>query len=113
HFVVHVRAGGAPGAAEEADLAVRRDALPDRHSLAMEMRIAGRDAIAVVDFDDLAVIVAITGIGHDARCRGVDRRHVGRPEIEPGMKRRAAIDRVATHPETAADLIAPKGRRDR
>ena len=41
HLVMHMRAGGAAGAAEEADLAVRRDALPDRDGLAMEMRRNG------------------------------------------------------------------------
>src|SRR5207302_4984687 len=66
HLVMHMRAGRAAGAAEEADLAMARDALPDRHGLAVQMGVAGRDAVAVVDLDDLAVVVAIPGIGHDA-----------------------------------------------
>src|SRR5205823_14470407 len=64
HLVMHVRAGGPAGAAEKSDLAVPRDPLADRDGLAMKMRIAGGDAVAVIDFDDLAVIVAIPGIGH-------------------------------------------------
>ena len=39
HLVVHMRTGGAAGAAEEADLAMRRDPLAARHGLSMEMSV--------------------------------------------------------------------------
>ncbi len=83
-----------------------RDALADRYGLAVEMGVAAGDAVAVVDLDDLAVIVAVTGIGHDAGCRRVDGRHVRRPQIDPGVIGRVAVDRIAAHSEGAAELIA-------
>src|SRR5579884_1116171 len=113
HLVMHVRAGGAAGAAEIADLGMRPDMLADRDGEAVEMGVAGRDAVAVIDLDDLAVIVAVAGIGHRAGGGGVDRRFVRRVEIEPGMERRAAVDRVVAHPERAADLVACERRRNR
>ena len=108
-----MRPGGAAGAAEEADLGLRRDALADRYRGAVQMCIARGDAVAVVDLDDLAVIVAVAGEGHHPGRRGIDRRHVGRQEIDPGMQRGAAVDRIAPHPEPAADVIAGEWRRHR
>src|SRR5204862_5470476 len=66
HLVMHMRTGGPAGAAEESDLAMSRDPLADRDGLAVQMRVTGRDAVAMVDLDDLAVIVAIPGISHNA-----------------------------------------------
>src|SRR5437762_10748314 len=96
-----MRAGSAAGAAEKADVASPADTLPDRHGLAVQMGVAGRDAVAVVDLDDLAVIVAIPGIGHDAGRGRVDRGHVGRPQIDTGVIGRMAVDRIAAHAEWA------------
>ena len=108
-----MRAGSAAGAAEKADLAMPGDTLPDRHGLAVQMGVAGRDAVAVVDLDDLAVIVTISGIGHDAGRGRVDRGHVGRPQIDTGVIGRMAVDRIAAHAERAAELIALERRRYR
>src|SRR5215469_15499642 len=66
-LVMRMRTGRAAGRAEIADLLVQPDPLPDRHGERMQMRVARGDAVAVIDLDDLAVIVAIPGIGHDAR----------------------------------------------
>src|SRR4051794_38412777 len=106
---MHVRSGGAAGAAEEADLAVPGDMLPDRDRETMQVGVAGGDAVTVVDLDDLAVIVAISGEGHDTGSGGIDRGHVGGAEIEPGVIGGAAVDRIAAHPEAAADLVALQG----
>ena len=78
----------------------------------MQMRVAGRDAVAVVDFDDLTIIVAIAGIGHDAGRRGIDRRHVRRPEIVTGLIGRVAVDGIAAHAERTAELVTLERRRD-
>ena len=113
HLVMDMRAGSAAGAAEETDLGTAGDALPDRDDVSVQMAITRRNAIAVIDFDDLAVIVAIAGIGHHAGSGRIDRRHVGRPEIFAGMEGAAAVHRIAADPERAADLVAFKRRRDR
>ena len=68
-LVMHMRPGRAAGAAEKADLGLRRDMLPDRHGRAVQVPVAGREPVAVVDLDDLAVIVAIAGERHDTRSR--------------------------------------------
>src|SRR5438477_10178838 len=113
HLVMDMRTGRSAGAAEETDLGMPRHALPDRYGLAVKMGVAARDAVTVVDLDDLAVIVAIPGIGHGPCRRRVDRRHVGRLQIDPGMVGGMAVDRVAAHPERAAELIAFERRRNR
>src|SRR5437762_11665819 len=95
HLIMDMRAGSAPGAAEKADLAMPGDTLSDRHSLAVQMGVAGRDAVAVVDLDDLAVIVTTSGIGHDAGRGRVDRGHVRRPQIDTGAIGRTGIVRTA------------------
>src|SRR5438045_7776607 len=82
HLIMDMRAGSAAGAAEKADLAMPGDTLPDRHGLTVQMGVAGRDAVAVIDLDDLAVIVTISGIGHDAGRGRVDRGHVRRPQLD-------------------------------
>src|ERR1700736_2952271 len=84
-LVMHVRAGAAAAGAEIADLLMRADPLADRDGKAVEMCVARSDAVAVVDLDDLAVIVAIGGKGHRARRGRVDRRVVRRGEIDASM----------------------------
>jgi hypothetical protein len=95
HLVMHMRAGAAAGAAEEPDPLVRRHLLPDRDGGPMEMGIEGFDAVAVVDLHRLAVIAAIAGEGDLSGGRGVDRRQIGRVEIEAGVDRGAMVERVA------------------
>ena len=64
---------------------MHRDPVADRYGLSVQMRIAGRNAIAVVDLDDLAVSAAVTGIGHHASRGGVNRGHVCGFEVDPGV----------------------------
>ena len=67
--------------------------------------VAGHHAVAVADFDD----VAVTGLRSDesnlALGRGMDRRADRAAEIEPGMHRRAARERVAAIAEARRDHV--------
>src|SRR3954453_20240200 len=103
---MYVRAGGAAGAAQKTDLGAASDALTDRNEISVEMPIAGGDAVAVVDLDDFAVIVAITGIGHGPRRGGVSRGHVRGAEILDGMEGAPAVYRMPAGPDRAGGLIA-------
>src|SRR5437016_3796979 len=104
-LIVHVGAGAAAGAAEKADLLMLGDPLPDRDDVAVKMGVKGGDAVSVIDLDHLAVVAVIPGVGHGPRRGGVNRRHVGRRQIDPGMKGRAAIERIAARAEPALELI--------
>src|SRR5665213_1574047 len=49
NFIMQMRPGAAPGAAELADDLMRPDMLPGDHRQAREVGVAGDDAVAVVD----------------------------------------------------------------
>jgi hypothetical protein len=69
--------------------------------------------LPVVDLDDLAVVAPVARVGHDPRCRGINRRHITGVEVEPAMKRGLSVKRIVTRTETAADLIMFERRRQR
>jgi hypothetical protein len=105
HLVVYVRTRGAPGASEKTDLRLRLDPLTHRNGAAMHVRVEGSDAVAVVNLDDLAVRTPIAGAGHDPRRRGINRRHIGCVEVQPGVKCNPPIKRIAPRTEAASNLV--------
>src|SRR5580700_308008 len=54
YFVVQVGASAASGAADEADLSLRRDPLADENGVPMQMGVSCGDAVAEIDFNDFA-----------------------------------------------------------
>src|SRR6202035_4533178 len=103
HLVVEMRARAAPRAAELANRLVHRHHLPTRHERFVEVAEAGDDAMAVIDLDDLAIRSFRTGKDHAARSRAVDRRAIGRHEVEAGVEGLAARERVDAAAEGALD----------
>jgi len=67
------------------------------------MPIDCRDRVPVIDFDNPAVAATISSIGDDSGRGRVDRRHIGSRQIEPCMKRRPSIERIAPRPEAALE----------
>src|SRR5215471_18788900 len=78
NFVMHMRAGASSRTAGEPDLLVISNGLAHRHDVAVQMAVYGGDPIAVADFDNLAIIGSVTGIGHHPWRRRIYRCHVGR-----------------------------------
>jgi hypothetical protein len=82
HFVMEMRAGAAAGAAEFTDPGMRADALAARDHDAVEMGVARRDAVAVINVDNLAIAFLDAGEANSTRRRTVDGGTIGRIEIE-------------------------------
>lgn len=65
-FVMAVWRRRAPGAADRADLFAARDLLTDLHINSRHVAVAGRDAVTVINHDDVAVPTVNPGINHNA-----------------------------------------------
>src|SRR6185437_12494077 len=105
HLVVEMRAGAAPRAAELAHHLMHRHHLATRHERFVEMAEAGDDTVAVIDLDDLAIGTFRPGKDHPARRGAVDRRAIGRDEVEPGVEGLAPRERIGAAAEGALDAI--------
>jgi len=112
-FIVHMGSGTAAGAAEKTDLLMLGDPLPDRDDIAVKMGVKGGDAVSVIDLDHLAIVADIAGVGHDPRRGGMNRGHVGRRQIDPGVERRPAIERIVARAEPALELVIIERHRQR
>src|SRR5690606_14399945 len=96
---VKVRPGRTAGAADSADDRAGIDLLPAAGVPSRHVRIASHHAIAMADLDHLAVTGLGTNESHRALSRRMDRRSDGAAEVEPGVHRRAAMERIAAVPE--------------
>src|SRR5690606_39102755 len=99
-----MRAGRATGRADLGDNLPDMDARTDLDQVARVVRVTGHVAIAMVDFDDIAIAVAHTRIGHHALVDGLDiaaQRHV---EIDAKMDRLAAGDRIGARAIARGDI---------
>src|SRR5579872_1466461 len=113
HLVMQVRPRAPARAAELADFLMRADLLPARYGDAVQVSVMRDDAVAVIDFHELAVGVARAREGHHARRGAVDRRPEGPDEIHAGMEALAVIDGVDARAERAAELVLTERRRQR
>src|SRR5262249_37132970 len=113
HLIMHVRARTAAGASEKPDLFMFGDPLSDRHDIAVKMAVNGRDAVSVIDFDDLAVIAEVAGIGYGSCSGRMNRRHVRCRQVDPGMKGRTVIEWIAARAKSAFELIVIERHRQR
>src|SRR6185437_13637248 len=113
HLVVEMRACAAPRAAELADHLMHRHHPAARHKRFVEMAEAGDDAMAVVDLDDLAIGTFRPGKDHAARRGAVDRRAIGRDEVEAGMEGLTPRERIGAAAEGALEAVVGERRRQR
>ena len=79
------------------------------------MAIAGNEAIAMVDFDEVAIAVDPAGHGDFTGCRRPDRRPVVDADVDAFMEAGTAANRIAAITEVRRDCPAdgPDGRRRR
>src|SRR6478736_2055879 len=103
HFEMEVRAGRAAGAADLADDIARGHGLSDAGAPSGHVGVAGQHAIAMADFDDLSVTSLGSHESNRALGRGVDRRTDRAAKVEPGVHRRAAVERIAAIAEARRD----------
>src|SRR5665213_998584 len=101
NFVVQMGTGAAAGAAELANLLMRPDMLAPRDENTVEMGVARHHAVAMIDLDDAAIGALDAGEGDDAGTGAIDRRKIRSAEIQAGMERGAAVDRIAARAEGA------------
>ena len=98
--------GRAPGRALNADYLAFMYPLLGLHQHPLEMRIAGRKPIFMLDIDHVAIGRLPAGEFDFAVLRRQHLRMLGAGEIHPAMKRHRAAERVDPHPETAGLFIA-------
>src|SRR6266853_351254 len=103
-FVVQMRTGRSAGRADGADYLTDSDQVADLHVDLGQMAVAGRQAIAVVDFHHAAGAAGPTRRDNFA-VRGRPHRVAGcRAEIETGVYGRAAEERIVADPETGSEF---------
>ena len=113
YFKVQMRAGRAPGVAEQGDLLMRAHMLAARHQYPVEMAVARHHAVAVIDVDAAAIGVLDAGEDDRAGCGAVNRRAEQRHQIEPGMKSHGAVEGIAARAEAAFEPVGSERRRKR
>ena len=91
--IMQVRARRAAGAAGAGNGLAGSDLVAGIHQDRREMRVAGGDPIAMVDFDHVAVTAILAGGDHRAGCGRNDPRSRRCPEIDAGMQRPAVPER--------------------
>src|SRR6185312_4779803 len=96
-LVMQMGPGGAAGRADLADDLADVDDLADLDVDLREVAVPRREAVAVVDFDHIAVAAVAAGAG-DAAARGGMHRLAGfTAHVEAGVHRRAMQERVHAH----------------
>ena len=100
-FVVQMRTGRPAGRADGADHLSDLDLVADLDVDFRQMAVAGRQAVAVVDFHHAAIAAAPSRRHHFAVRGGAHRIARRGAEIEAGVHGRAAEERIAADPETA------------
>src|SRR5436190_11103370 len=102
-----VVAGGAAGRAHAADLLAASDMITLVHQNGGHVSVAGRDAAAMVDLDEIAVAATVpAGMNNGAVGSGVDRGAVGAGKIDARMEGGACAERVRSHPKSAGEFDA-------
>ncbi|PAV93290.1 hypothetical protein WR25_26979 [Diploscapter pachys] len=101
-FIMQVRAGRTAGRPHQCDQLAARHARAIGDEDLRQMAIAGRDALAVVDLDQIAVTALAAGVIDDAVGGGIDRRADRTGDVDARMHRRGAAERVGADAEVAA-----------
>src|SRR5690349_3098110 len=105
---VEVRPRSPPGVAYASDDLAAAYRVADGHEIVDVVRVARHVAVAMVDLDELAVAVALTGPDHDTRRDRDDLGAFAAGEIDALVERAPARERVGP----AAELRRDVARRD-
>ena len=107
---VQVRGGDATGGADEADFLTALDGVTDSDFGEAHVEVAGHQAIAVIDVDDVAGEEEAVDQGDHAAVRGVDRVARRAAVVNAEVAARDAAVKDATGAETARDsrLAGPR-----
>src|SRR5262245_42841465 len=97
---MQVRAGGTTGRTDPANNLTDFDRLADLHLDLRQVSITVREPVAVIDFHHLAVPAAPAGAFDLAVGGGAHRISGAAADIEAGVHRRAAKERIGSHAET-------------
>src|SRR5262249_56597693 len=98
------RAGRASGGADLADDLADADHLPDLDVDLREVAVAGGEPVAVVDLDQVAVAALAAGHGDDAGGGRMHRLAVVAAQVDAGVHRRLAEERIGAHAERRAHV---------
>src|SRR5262245_59629340 len=94
-FVMKVATGRAAGGAHAADHLATRNALAGADEDRRKVAIAGFNAAAMIDLDEIAVAaVIVTGVADGAVSGGVNRSSDRRGKVDTGMASGAATERI-------------------
>jgi hypothetical protein len=85
-FVEQMRARAPAGIAQQPNFLVQPDRFAGLHQDAVEMRVAGGEAVAMVDLDDLAIAGLAAGKTDNAGGGGIDRRALGPAQVDADME---------------------------
>src|SRR5688572_11834956 len=94
HFEMQVRAGGAAGGADLADLPAPLHQVALAHHDLRGVRVARHEVVAVIDVDHVAVLGMEAGENHYAAGGGDDRRAVFGDEVDAFVHRPLPVERV-------------------
>jgi hypothetical protein len=102
-FVMEMAAGRTAGRAHQADdLAALHAGIVGDEDL-REVAVARLDAAAMVDLDEVAVAALAAGMADDAVGGRVDRRADRAGDVDAGMHRRGAAERIRTDAEAGGE----------
>ena len=108
---MEVVAGGAAGVADPSDQGARLHLISRIDGDLAAMRVEGRGAVFVLDFDREAVSAAEPRLLHDTTRRGLDFGPLGSRHVEAPMHRVAAVNGIGPQPETTGNLSGYRQRR--
>src|ERR1700681_4775443 len=101
---MQMRAGRPPGRSDRADHLSDSDLIADLDADLRQMAVAGRQAVAVVDFDHAAIAASPSRRNHLSVRGRPHRVAYGGAEIETGVHGRAAEERIAADSESAGEF---------
>src|ERR1700688_4771306 len=103
-LVVQVRAGGASGRADLTDSVADAYLLPYLYADVREVAVAGGKAVAVVEFDHVAIPSLGAGDGYLAVGGGTNRIARVAAQVDAGMNGWAPEERIHAHAERRAHV---------
>ena len=109
HLEVQVRPGRSSARADHGDAIAGNDDLAGSHQQLRGVRVARRQAVAVIDLDHPAEVALEAGEGDDAAGRREDRRAGARREVEAGVEGVRVRERI----DAVAERRRQLGARDR
>src|SRR5665213_1178653 len=102
-LIMEMAAGRAASRSHPRDQIAAMDPLTGGDEDRREMAVTRLDSLAVIEFDEVAVAIGPSGAIDDAVCRRIDRRADRAGEIDPGMHRGIAAERIAARAEAGGE----------